>query len=105
MEVIMFYAAYIHVGDNKHAHGVTLPDFPGCFSAADRWEDIQKNTQEAVEVHFEGEDLEIPTPTPLEDLTDNPNYEDGVWMMVDLDVSKFEGKTGRYNVTLPQRLV
>ncbi len=27
-------------GDETHAQGVTLPDFPGCLSAADQWEDI-----------------------------------------------------------------
>ncbi len=33
----MLYPAYIHIGDDQHAHGVTIPDFPGCFSAADEW--------------------------------------------------------------------
>ncbi len=31
----MLYPVYVHQGDAEHAHGVTLPDFPGCFSAAD----------------------------------------------------------------------
>ena len=33
----MLYPVYVHMGDAKHAHGVTFPDFPGCFSAADEW--------------------------------------------------------------------
>nr|WP_295580638.1 type II toxin-antitoxin system HicB family antitoxin [uncultured Lamprocystis sp.] len=30
----MLYPVYVHPGDADHAHGVTIPDFPGCFSAA-----------------------------------------------------------------------
>ena len=31
----MLYPVYVHVGDDQYAHSVTIPDFPGCFSAAD----------------------------------------------------------------------
>ena len=50
----MLYPAYIHIGDEQHAYGVTFPDFPGCFSAADEWEDLPRMIQEAAEVYFEG---------------------------------------------------
>ena len=36
----MLYPVYVHPGDADHAHGVTFPDFPGCFSAADDWSDL-----------------------------------------------------------------
>jgi len=36
----MLYPIYVHVGDKKHAHGIEFPDFPGCFSAADDWQEI-----------------------------------------------------------------
>ncbi len=47
----MTYLAYVHLGDEQHAHGVTLPDFAGCFSAADNYGDIPKNVQEALELY------------------------------------------------------
>lgn len=31
----MLYPIYVHMGDDKHAHGIVFPDFSGCFSAAD----------------------------------------------------------------------
>ncbi len=31
MEVNMLYPVYVHMGDEDHAHGITIPDFPGCF--------------------------------------------------------------------------
>lgn len=86
----MYYPVYVHPGDETHAHGVTFPDFPGCFSAADNWDDLPRAVQEAVEVHFEGEDLLIPTPTPLERLAADPEYSGGVWLLADIDLSKLK---------------
>lgn len=51
-------------GDDNHAHGVTIPDFPGCFSAADDWDLLPTNIQEAIELCCEGEGMGIPVPTP-----------------------------------------
>ncbi|MEX3955128.1 HicB family protein [Trinickia symbiotica] len=101
----MLYPLYVHVGDAKHAHGVTFPDFPGCYSAADDWEDLPRAVQEAVEAHFEGEDEPIPEPTPLEQLAADPQYEGGVWMLFDIDLTKINSKAVRLNISLPERLV
>ena len=57
----MLYPVYVHIGDAKTAHGMSLPDFPGCFSAADNWHDIPQKVQEAVECHMAGEELPIPS--------------------------------------------
>ena len=80
------YPVYVHPGDDSHAHGVALPDFPGCFSAADEWADIPGKVQEAVEVYCEGEDMELPKPGPLEGLRGLPEYQGGEWMMVTVNV-------------------
>ena len=101
----MLYPAYIHPGDATHAHGVTLPDFPGCFSAADHWEDLPMKIQEAVEVWWEGEDIAPPAPTPLEFLAGRPEYTDGVWMLVDIDLTRWSARPIRVNITLPEALV
>lgn len=101
----MLYPVYVHVGDNKHAHGVTIPDFPGCFSAVDSWKDLPANIQEAVELHFEEEDLDIPAPTPLEDLALRDEYQSGVWMLVNIDLSRIRPKLVRVNISLPNSLV
>lgn len=55
---------YVHLGDDNHAHGVTIPNFPGCFSAADDWDSLPANIQEAIELYCEGENMEIPVPRP-----------------------------------------
>ena len=101
----MLYPVYVHIGDAKTAHGMSLPDFPGCFSAADNWHDIPQKVQKAVECHMAGEELPIPLATPLEALAKHPDYQDGVWMLLDIDVSKIDPAPHRVNISLPRYLL
>jgi predicted RNase H-like HicB family nuclease len=101
----MLYSVYVHLGDASHAHGVTIPDFPGCFSAADDWDLLPINIQEAIELYCEGEYMEIPMPTPLEQLASRPEYEGGAWLLVDVDVSRLSTKPVRINISLPENLL
>ncbi len=101
----MLYPVYVHIGDKKHAHGMEFPDFPGCFSAADDWEEINRMAQEAVECHVAGEDAPLPAPTPLEKLARDPKYKGGVWMLVDLDTTRLDPAPKRVNISLPGSLL
>ncbi|MGB0712283.1 MAG: type II toxin-antitoxin system HicB family antitoxin [Gammaproteobacteria bacterium] len=101
----MLYPVYVHLGDDSHAHGVTVPDFPGCFAAADHWQGLAAAVQEAAEVYFDGEDLDIPEPTPLEALAQQPEFEGGVWLLTDIDLDRIRPKSVRLNISLPSSLV
>lgn len=100
----MLYPVYVEMGDDKHAHSMVIPDFPGCFSAADEWDKIPAMVQEAVEVWIEGEDVSLPVVTPLEELAKHPDYQyGGVWMLIDVDVSRLRpARVKRVNITLPE---
>lgn len=105
----MLYPIYVHPGDATHSHGVEVPDFPGCFSAADDWQDLPRRVQEAVEVWCMGEDMDLPEPTPLEKVLADGNFEGGVWMLMDIDVSRLEIRSSqkpvRINISIPAGLV
>ena len=101
----MLFPVYVHTGDDKHAHGAEVPDFPGCFSAADGWDELAGNIQEAVELYCEDEDMVVPSPTPLDKLMANPDSQGGIWMMVDIDTGKLKTKSVRLNVSLPEGLL
>lgn len=49
-----FYAIVHQDGDS--AYGVTFPDLPGCFSAADTMNDLLPNAVEALDLWFEDAD-------------------------------------------------
>ncbi|QCS64472.1 type II toxin-antitoxin system HicB family antitoxin [Achromobacter denitrificans] len=82
----MFYPAYVHK-DPGSAYGITLPDFPGCFTAADDLQELPRQVQEAVELHFEGENLPIPVPTTPDDWAGDDRFQGGRWMLVDINVA------------------
>ena len=101
----MLYPVYVHTGDAQHAHGVSFPDFPGCFAAADDWVDLPAAIQEAVQAHFQGETGAVPAPTALEVLVADPQYASGVWMLADVDLSQIDTTPVRLNISLPANLV
>lgn len=100
----MLYPVYVHK-DEGSAYGLTFPDFPGCFSAADELADLPRMAQEAVEVHFEGEGLAIPRPSAPEQWADDERFQGGYWMLVDIDLARVSAKPVRLNISLPEYLV
>lgn len=56
-----YFYALVHK-DADSAFGVEFPDLPGCFSAADRMEDVVPNACEALELWFEDEPDQEPMP-------------------------------------------
>lgn len=102
----MLYPAFVELGDENHAYGVVLPDFPGCFSAADEMNDLPARVQEAVELYFEGENLPLPPPSDLATLRTRPEFAyDGLWMLFDIDTSRLTTRAKRFNATLPENLL
>ncbi|QEI09448.1 type II toxin-antitoxin system HicB family antitoxin [Pigmentiphaga aceris] len=100
----MLYPIYVHK-EAESAYGVIFPDFPGCFSAADEAHDIARMAQEAVEAHFNDDDAPIPLPSAPDAWMNDPDYQGGFWMMVDIDLSKVKAKAVRLNISLPENLV
>jgi predicted RNase H-like HicB family nuclease len=90
------------------AWGVVVPDLPGCFSAGDSAEDAFINAAAAIDAHCElmAEDgLEIPTPRPLSERHADPAFSGWTWGLVEVDVSRFDGRAEKINITLPRRLL
>lgn len=86
-------------------YGVTVPDVPGCFSAGSTVAEALENVQEALTLHFEGlvtDGEELPRALGMDAHMDNPDYDGGVWTVVDFDMAPYLGKVMRFNVTLPE---
>lgn len=104
----MYYPVAIEQGDDTHAYGVVVPDIAGCFSAGDSFEEALENVREAIAGHLEilAEDgVDIPLPTQAKNFVGQDEYQGYVWAMVDVDVSRYLGKSEKVNVTLPSRLI
>jgi predicted RNase H-like HicB family nuclease len=95
----MLYPVYVH-HDEGTAYGAIVPDFEGCFAAADSLRDLPAAVQEAAEVLFEGEDAGIPEPSDPEQLN-GKEFQGGSWAFIDIDTGKLNTAKERVNISVP----
>lgn len=103
----MKYSIVIHKEPDSD-YGVTVPDIPGCYSAGTSMGEAMEMAQEAIQCHIEGLLIDgdpIPLGSEIEDHQDNPEYENGVWAIVEVDLSKLSVKSKRVNITVPEHLL
>jgi len=104
----MLYPIAVEKGSETEAYGVIVPDIAGCFSAGDTFEEALENVKEAIAGHLEilaedGED--IPLASEASKYLSDFEYNGFIWAVVDIDVSRYLGKSEKVNVTLPSRLI
>jgi len=92
--------------DNGSVYGVTVPDIKGCHSWGDTIDDAMKNAKEAIRSHIEtllllNEPVSIEN-SKIEDLIKNEEYADGIWAIVNIDLSDLDSKPERINISLPR---
>lgn len=94
--------------DPDSVYGVTIPDIPGCFSAGATVAQALDNTKEALALHFEGlvaDGDPLPEAKDIDAHMANPDYQGGVWAVIEIDVTPYFGKAVRFNATLPEFLL
>ena len=94
--------------DDGVRYGVTVRDLSGSYSAGDTFDEALESVREAIELHLEGlieEGGDVPVPRAIAEHRANLDFADGVWAAVDVDVSRYEGKAEKINITIPRRLL
>lgn len=113
----MFFSVGVETPkDTQTAFGITVPALDryefGCVSAADTQAEIPLMAREAILAIVE--EMLLSGSHSVEDITDagymvyaaNPDYAHcDSWFVIDVDLSGFEGKQQRLNITLPDVLV
>jgi len=103
----MNYPVVIHK-DKDSDYGVTIPDLPGCFSAGKTMDEALAMAKEAIETHIEGIIIDketIPSSTSVEELDHTGEYINGIWALVEIDISKLAVKVKRINITMPENVI
>jgi predicted RNase H-like HicB family nuclease len=109
----MLYSAFVEIDTDGTASGY-FPDVPGCIFAGDTFEDTYKDAHSALEAHFElmaEKGLKIPESSgswSLDMSPENGSGEEarkGCWIGVEIDITKYLGKTERINITMPHLLI
>jgi len=100
------YIAVVHK-DAKSDFGVSFPDFPGCITAGSSIDEAKDMAHDALSLHIKGmtEDGEnIPAPSKLEDIMDNPDYLDAAAILI-VSVSESKPRSVRVNITVPEDML
>ena len=87
-------------------YSAEVPDLPGVITEADSLEELEKMVVEAASGRMECElddGRAIPEPSKIENHLTNENYQDCMWMLVDVDMTKLSDKVERLNICLPSR--
>ena len=103
----MHFPVVLHSDDGVR-YGVTVPDLPGCFSAGDTFDEALASVVEAIDLHLEGiteDGGDVPLVRTIGEHRANPDYADGVWAAVEVDVSRFDGCAEKINITVPRKLL
>lgn len=98
----MFYIALIHK-DEDSAYSVCFPDFPGCITAGDTFNEAMAMAKEALGFHAEGmlEDGEtLPEPSSFEDIRADKK----AWWADDLDGAEIARVPLLMNIAAPKRV-
>jgi predicted RNase H-like HicB family nuclease len=104
----MKFLIAIEPGTKHSAHGVAVPDLPGCFSAGDSIEEAFDNAAQAIELHCEllaegGGDL--PSLKAMTEHQANREYRGWVWGVVDVPIERYFGPAEKVNITVPARVL
>lgn len=99
------YIAIVHK-DADSAFGVSFPDVPGCFSAADEEKDLLSNAMEALELF--AEDQPMPAPSPIEKIRERNDVREDIMegaYLLAVPFVRNARKSTRVNVTLDKGLL
>ena len=100
------YIAVVHK-DPKTDFGVSFPDFQGCITAGSTIDEAKDMAHDALSLHIKGmlEDGDnIPVPSKLEDIMDDPDYSDAAAILV-VSVSEVKSRSVRVNITVPEDIL
>lgn len=103
----MRYPVYLHETESKTYSGFA-PDVKGCIFAGNTVDEALADAVEAIDLHIESlydHGKNIPEAKTINAHKDNDSCKDGIWAFVDVDITKYEGKAIRLNISLPQNLV
>lgn len=92
-----YYVALVHK-DADSGFGLSFPDVPGCYTAADTLEELALNASEALTLFAEAgeENFDLPSPRSIDSLRLDPDFQDAardaLVLLVPGPASRLRGK-------------
>lgn len=105
----MHYPAFVEIDTDGSASG-WFPGVPGCIFAGETIDEAYADASAAIDAHFEalievGQDIPAPKTMQEHIAAADDEFIGGQWVLVNVDMDKFDGRAERINITLPHRLL
>lgn len=103
----MKFPVYLHQADSGSFSGF-VPDIEGCYFAGDTIDDAIVDAHSAIDAHLDfvtESGLPVPEARDISTHYSDKDCQGGIWAYVDIDMSKYDGKAVKLNITLPQNLL
>ncbi|EJF29218.1 type II toxin-antitoxin system HicB family antitoxin [Enterobacter sp. Ap-916] len=103
----MKYPVYLHQAESGSWSGF-VPDIEGCYFAGDTIDEAIDDAHGAINAHLEYQSEKgraVPVALTINDHKNDESCQGGVWGFVDIDITRYEGKSVKLNITLPQSLL
>lgn len=103
-----YFPAYIHQDSSTGKASGFFPGVKGCIFAGDTLAECIEDAKGALDAHLEltaEMNFDIPQETRIEEHLNEERCAGGMWFMIEIDASKYEGKTSRINITMPEMLI
>lgn len=103
----MRFPVYVHKGD-KGGYGGFIPDIPGCYFAGDSFEAAIADADSAVDAHLEYQAEkggEMPVARSIDEHLNDEDCTGGYWAFIDVDMGRYNGRSVKLNITLPESLL
>ena len=102
----MKYPVFITTDADKNNYQLSVIDLPGCSTESKSVDEGLRNLENIVDSHLTilseyGE--KIPQPKPIDYHIKSSSL--GIWVIIDIDVIPYLGKSQKINVTLPELLI
>lgn len=98
-----YFSAIVHKEEGS-AFGVHFPDLPGCFSAADRMDDVLPNAVEALALWFESEPAVEPSSVERVRAAAGADLAEGAFLILVPWISR-SGTPARVNISLDRTML
>jgi len=106
-DTVMRFPVYLHQSDSGSYSGF-VPDIEGCFFAGETVDDAIVDAGAAIDIHLEAlaeSGMPVPHTKGMAFYLESDECQGGIWAVIDIDISKYEGKAVKLNITLPQSLL
>ncbi|WP_420279546.1 type II toxin-antitoxin system HicB family antitoxin [Serratia sp. BNK-4] len=103
----MKFPIYLHQAEGGSFSGF-VPDIIGAYFAGDTIDDAIADAYGAIDAHLEYQAEKGKALPNAQDISAHFHDEDcqgGFWAYVDIDLSKYDGKSVKLNITIPQNLL